>query len=334
MKHLETNVTFISNDKALSSEEKLKAIQNECQQSLYSEEEYDNARYWKTISKETFMNVFEPEENEYTNIPTEYMEAWIDWGLREFVRLVHANAQCDVTQEELDNFDKLDDVASFEVVSKNNKHFAKLWETCEWDKLIVTEMYAGKILPNNKIRKEATCPFSYLSNFFEVPVNTETCTNDDVINAVEVWEKIKKIKKQERQMKMIWKQIREDRIRYKKFYDLSDKYKTINPERSAELKKKWDAYYKDYLKFSKAMDEIKALDDKAIKQKKQDEVDYIRSLFVAFQQAAPSYIIEKLPKEDIQNYYKSFWYNATVKYLRRAIKRAEELSLEDAKLCA
>ena len=73
------------------------------------------------------------------------------------------------------------------------------------------------------------------------------------------------------------------------------------------------------------MDSIKQLDEEAVKEKKRQEVNYIRKLFVAFQQAAPSYVIEKLPIEDVKNYYKTFGYNATVKYLRKAIKRAEDI---------
>jgi hypothetical protein len=45
MTTLNANVTFTCNDKGLSSEEKLMAIQNEVQQSFYTEEEYDEAVY-------------------------------------------------------------------------------------------------------------------------------------------------------------------------------------------------------------------------------------------------------------------------------------------------
>jgi hypothetical protein len=47
MSTLKTNVTFICNDKDLNPEEKLQAIEAEVQQTLYSEEEYDEAVYGK-----------------------------------------------------------------------------------------------------------------------------------------------------------------------------------------------------------------------------------------------------------------------------------------------
>jgi hypothetical protein len=47
MTNLKANVQFTCTEKGLPPDEKHMAIQNECQQTLYSDEEYDEAKYGK-----------------------------------------------------------------------------------------------------------------------------------------------------------------------------------------------------------------------------------------------------------------------------------------------
>jgi hypothetical protein len=45
MTNLKANVQFTCTEKGLTPDEKLMAIQNECQQTLYTDEDYDEAVY-------------------------------------------------------------------------------------------------------------------------------------------------------------------------------------------------------------------------------------------------------------------------------------------------
>jgi hypothetical protein len=47
MTNLKANVQFTCTEKGLTADEKLMAIQNECQQTLYTDEDYDEAVYGK-----------------------------------------------------------------------------------------------------------------------------------------------------------------------------------------------------------------------------------------------------------------------------------------------
>lgn len=322
MQYLQGNIEFTVNSKDLTPNEKLEAIQNELLEDSYYND--DGNIYWEGNLANLDIELWEEMYN--TNLPIEYMEAGIDAGLREFVRLVHANAQCDVTQEQLDNFDNMSDVMSINTSPKNKQHFYKAWKTCEWDTLIISEMFAAPLVTNKRaqdIKDEATCPFSYLSNFFEEAFNSEECTNDDVINANRVSEYISKKNKQEHQMKMLRKEIRILRTKYKKCYDNADKLAWT--DRGKELKKEWDKFYKEFLHYSKAMDKIKELDAKIELGKKQSEADELLHLFVMFQQACPDKYLESISREDIKAKYKSQWYEVTRYYLKRLLARIQSL---------
>lgn len=322
MQYLQSNIEFTVNSKDLTPEEKLEAIQNELLEDSYYSEDWNI--YWEWAIANLDIELWEEMYN--TNLPIEYMEAGIDAGLREFVRLVHANAQCDVTQEQLDNFDDLSDVMSINLHKKNNKHFVKMWKTCEGDTLIVSEMHAWTLWWSKELRelnKKATCPFSYLSNFFEETFDQEECTNDDVINAVKVWDNISKKKKQEHQMKILRREIRILRNKYKKCYDNADKLKWT--ERWKQLKKEWDEYYKQYLYYSKTMDKIKDLDAKIEYGKKQQEANDLLHLFVTFQRMCPSSLVDQVTREDVKWKYRASWYEVTRYYLKRLISRVQSL---------
>jgi hypothetical protein len=90
MTTLNANVTFICNDKDLSPEEKLQAIEAEAQQTLYTDEEYDEAVYGKGISIfDTGMNVEDAEERNNTSLDPLYLEDGIDVELLFKVRQLH-----------------------------------------------------------------------------------------------------------------------------------------------------------------------------------------------------------------------------------------------------
>jgi len=77
MATLKANVQFTCTEPGLTSEEKLEAIQNECQQTLYTDEDYDEAVYGKWISIfDTWMWVEDAEERNKTSLDPLYLEEW------------------------------------------------------------------------------------------------------------------------------------------------------------------------------------------------------------------------------------------------------------------
>ena len=149
----------------------------------------------------------------------------------------------------------------------------------------------------------------------------------DWLNELETkQEEISKQQKETKARKMLWKQLREDRVAYKKYYDGYDKLKSINPTEAKRLKAKWDRYYKDYKYYSKLQDRLTELDKQDEVKRKKREANVILKLFCTFQEEAPAHLLEKLLREDVVAYYKSYWYNATINYLQKCIKRAKELA--------
>ena len=73
------------------------------------------------------------------------------------------------------------------------------------------------------------------------------------------------------------------------------------------------------------MDKIKEADAKIAKAKKYKEAERILEHFVNFQQIAPSSVVDKLLREDVKEYYKTYWYSATIKYLNKCIAKAKTL---------
>jgi len=300
-----TNVTFTCNDKALSPDEKLLAIQNECQQTLYTDEEYDEAVYWKWISIfDTWMWVEDADERNNTSLDPLFLEDWIDVELLFTVRQLH-NWLKEVDDIELENYERLDDVMSINHTNRNKQKFAVMKVSRDWN-------WIRKVIRNEE------------GNF-------EERTNEDdkpdwLVESEERTEAVEKANRETHAMKMLWKQIRDDRVKYKKLYNASDKLREVNPSRAAKLKKLWDAQYKDYIKWSKVMDELNIVNDKIDKERKTKEAENILHYFVQFQQCAPAHIIERLTRDDVKWYYKKYWYTATIHYLQKCIKRAEQLA--------
>ena len=64
-----------------------------------------------------------------------------------------------------------------------------------------------------------------------------------------------------------------------------------------------------YLKFSKYMDEVKKIEEKAELNNKKKEANHILRLYVDLQQVAPTSVIEKLTWEKVKELYKKYNYN-------------------------
>ena len=320
MTTLNANVTFTCNDKALSSEEKLIAIQNEVQQSFYTEEEYDEAKYWKGISMfDTGMWVEDAEERNNTSLDPLFLEDWIDVDLLFEVRMLH-NKENDVTEEELENFDKLDDCLSINHSWRNKQKFAVMWTNefkCEVHNWV---QHIERINPSltRKVIWNEEWNFEECEDVNDKP--------DWLMESEARSEAKAKAYKETKARKMLWKQIRDDRKAYKKYYDGYDLLKLVDSNRASKLKKLGDKYYRDYKKYSKLQDELTAIDEKDILKEKTKQAENILHLFVTFQQEAPSSIVDKLLREDVKAYYKKYWYNSTISYLNKAIRKAKQLA--------
>ena len=123
MTNLKANVQFTCTEPGLTADEKLMAIQNECQQTLYSDEEYDEAKYGKWITIfDTWMGVEDAEERNNTSLDPLYLEDWIDVELLCRVRQLHQGIKVP-SDTELENYDKLDDCLSINHSGRDKKKF-------------------------------------------------------------------------------------------------------------------------------------------------------------------------------------------------------------------
>lgn len=301
MTHLKAQVTFTCNDKNLKPEEQAMALENLQQQALYSDEEYDEATYWKWISIfDTWMGIEDAEERNNTSLDPLYLEEWIDVELLCRVRQLHQWIKVP-NETELDNYDKLNDCMSINHSWRNKQKFVVMKVSRDWN-------WIRKVIWNEEWN-------------FEERDNPDD--KPDWVLEAEVREEAKaKAYKETKARKMLWKQIREDRKAYKKYYNGYDLLKWVDSNRASKLKKLWDRYYKDYKYYSKLQDELTAIDEKDILKEKTKQAENILHLFVTFQQEAPSSIVDKLLREDIKAYYKKYWYNSTISYLYKAIRKA------------
>ena len=304
MTTLNANVTFICNDKDLNPTEKLQAIEAEVQQTLYTDEEYDEAVYWKGISIfDVGMWVEDADERNNTSLDPLFLEDWIDVELLFKVRQLH-NQERGISEDELDTYDSLDDCLSINHSWRDKRKFAVMKVSRDWNGI-------RKVIWNEE-------------GNFEERENPDD--NPDWLNELETkQEEISKSQKETKARKMLWKQLREDRDAYKKYYNAYDSIKDVNPTEAKSLKAKWDRYYKSYMYYSKLQDRLNEIDREETIRARQKEANNILHLFVQFQQEAPNNIIEKLLREDVKVYYKKYWYNATINYLNKCIKKARTL---------
>ena len=314
MQHLAQHIEFIANSDQLSDKEKVMAISNEVreQYTVYPEEEYEDASLYGTeLDPEDFPYEWEEwsfwietlEDRCDTNLDPIYLEEWLDAWLLALVRAIHNKEQ--VRQMDIDTYDKLDDVMSINTSGRDRRKFAVMKVSQDWNGI-------RKVIRNEEGNfEERENPNDQPDWMIDLLDNQERKANE-----------LKEIKAR----KMLWKQLREDRVAYKKYYDGYDKLKSINPTEAKSLKAKWDRYYKDYKYYSKLQDKLTELDKQDEVNRKKREANAILKLFVSFQQAAPAYLIEKLPRGDVVAYYKSYWYNSTINYLNKCIKRASDLA--------
>lgn len=317
------NIEFTCADKNLTPNEKLEAIQNELLEDSYYSEDWNI--YWEgNLCNLDIEDWWEEQYN--TNLPSEYLEEGIDAGLREFVRLVHANAQCDVTQQQIDNFDRLDDVMTINNSNRNKRKFFVMnnpgYRT-EYHCLPGWGMISTQVKDNSPylrkvIRNEE-------GNFEEVISDDMP---DWLSELIDFQEEKKKDNKMTHKMKILWKAIRDSREEYKPLYEAVDtltKYGIVNDE-TKSLKKKWDKAYAEYKYYSKAMDRIKELDKEAEQKRLEREANHLLHLFVEFQQICPEEYVDSVLREDIKAKYKAQWFEVTRYYLVRLIRRCEVLN--------
>ena len=333
MQHLAQHIEFIANSDQLSDKEKVMAISNEVreQYTIYPEEEYEDASLYGTeLDPEDFTYEWEEwtfwietlEDRCDTNLDPIYLEEWLDAWLLALVRAIHNNEQ--VRQMDIDTALDTSDAMSVNTSNRDRRKFFVMNTpgfTTKYHMLPGWGMVSSIVKSNSPYQRKVIR--NEEGNFEEVIDNDKPDWLTEMLdNEERKANELKEIKAR----KMLWKQLREDRVAYKKYYDGYDKLKSINPTEAKSLKAKWDRYYKDYKYYSKLQDKLTELDKQDEVNRKKREANAILKLFVSFQQAAPAYLIEKLPREDVVAYYKSYWYNSTINYLNKCIKRASDLA--------
>ena len=328
MTQLKANVEFICNSKDLNPEEKLMAIQNECQQTLYTDEEYDEAVYGKWISIfDTGMWVEDAEERNNTSLDPLFLEEWIDVELLCQVRMLHQWIKTP-SEIELDNYDKLDDCLSINHSGRDKRKFMVM--NTPWYRTIYHSLPGGGL--SFEVVRDAS-PYQRKVIWNEEWNFEEIIDNDkpDWVLEMEMnEEKISKAKKMEHKTKILWKAIKDSRNEYKPLYDAMDKiksYPTVKDKdnRINKLRDKASKSYAEYKYYSRAMDKVKELDAKAEHKHLEREANMLLHLFVEFQQKCPDEYVDSVTREDIKNKYKNEWFERTRYYLKRLINRAEDL---------
>ena len=325
MTTLKDNVTFISNDKSLSADEKLEAIQNECQQTLYTDEDYDEAVYGKWISIfDTWMGVEDAEERNNTSLDPLFLEEWIDVELLCQVRMLHQWIKTP-SETELDNYDKLDDCLSINHSGRDKRKFAVMntpgYET-KYHMLPGWWMVASLVKSSSPYTRKVIWNEEW--NFEEIIDNDKP---DWVLEMEMNEEKIAKAKKLEHKTKILWKAIKDSRVKYKKCYALMERYQANwLLSYASKYKKQWDEAYKEYMKYSRAMDKVKELDVKIDNSKLKREAETLLHLFVEMQQKCPDKYVDSVTREDVKAKYAKDWYERTRYFLKRLVNRAEELA--------
>lgn len=333
MTNLKANVQFTCTEKGLTPDEKLMAIQNECQQTLYTDEDYDEAVYGKWISIfDTWMGVEDAEERNNTSLDPLYLEDWIDVELLCRVRQLHQGIKVP-SETELENYDKLDDCLSInhswrdkrKFVVMNTPGYETKYHMLPGGWMVASLVKSSSPYTRKVIRNEE-------GNFEEIIDNDKP---DWVLEMERNEERINKAKKMEHKTKILWKAIKDSRNEYKPLYDAMDKlksYPTVKDKdnRINKLRDKASKSYAEFKYYSRAMDKVKELDAKAEVKKLEAERDMILHLFVELQQKCPDELVDSVLREDIKEKYKKDWYERTRYYLVRLIRRAEVLQQEKA----
>lgn len=333
MKHLQWNIEVTITSKDLTANDKVQAVWNELreQYTIYPDELYEDDKLrGKAIDPEDFIHSDEewdfdietPEERYDTNIDSLYLEEGLDVDLLYRVR-EHHNIE-EVPEDVVEKYDDLSDCMTIDNSPRDKRKFFVMnvpWYRTEYHSLPGWGMISTQVKSNSPYLRKVI--WNEEGNFEEIETDDKP---DWLIESEERNEAIADFKREEKAMKMLRRQIRVDRNKYKRLYNAMEKIKDINPKRASQLKKRWDYYYKDYLKRSKIMDSIKAINDKIELKKKQKEAETILSYFVDFQQIAPSNILDKLLREDVKKYYKKYWYTATISYLKKCIAKAKTLA--------
>lgn len=312
MTNLKANVQFTCTEPGLSAEEKLQAIQ-----SLYTEEEYDEAVYGKWISIfDTWMGIEDAEERNNTSLDPLYLEEWIDVELLCQVRMLHQGIK-EPTQQELENFDKLNDVMTIDNNPRDKKKFFVMnnpgyrtiyhhipWWWMTFNIVKSNSPYKRKIIWNEEW------------NFEEIIDNDKP---DWITEADIKQEKEQKDIKLKRKLKLARDRMETCRINYKLYYDAYDNTHDIL------CKKEWDKYYKEYKRISEALDKVKRIDNGTDISRLTWEANTLLHMFTEMQQKCPDKYVDSVTREDIKSKYKKQWFERTRYYLARLIKRLDDM---------
>ena len=330
MTQLKANVQFTCTEKGLTSDEKLQAIQNECQQTLYTDEEYDEAVYWKGISIfDTWMGVEDAEERNNTSLDPLYLEEGIDVELLCRVRQLHQGIKVP-SETELENYDKLDDCLSINHSGRDKKKFFVMnnpgYET-KYHMLPGGWMVASLVKSNSPYTRKVIR--NEEGNFEEIVENDRP----DWCNEIEAKEKEEaRERKFKKGYRLLWDWIMRQKDKYSECYSVYDTFKDMDNDTAKEIalrnKKKWDVHYKEFKKYSKIMDKLKAIDVKAEYNQKMFEATSLLKLFCEYQQKAPDDLVDQIVWEDVKKKYSYDWYERTRYWLKRIIRRIENIIQE------
>ena len=285
------NLNAIIAEQNLTDSEKVKAVDNELHEFLYGKTIEIGADSWMYV-----INTKQIDEDNATSIDSLYLEEWLDVDALYWVREHHNMEQ--VSDKVVDKRDSMDDCMTYNWVERDRRKFfvMKNWKD------------------GNGIR---TVIWNEEWNFEE---RTNPDDNPDWLNeSIEREERMKLKTNWTKVKKYLWKYIKEYRIKYKTCYNAMEKIKDFNPARAMALKISWDKYYKQYLKFSKYMDQVKAIDEKVAKNYNKAEAENILSMYCDFQQVAPSYALEKLTREKVKEMYKKYGYGFTKGMLEKEL---------------
>lgn len=287
------NLNAIIAEQNLTDSEKVKAVDNELHEFLYGKTIEIGADSWMYV-----INTKQIDEDNATSIDSLYLEEWLDVDALYWVREHHKMEQ--IPEKVIDKYDDMSDCMTYSWVERDRKKFfvMKNWKDWNWIRTVIwNEEW------NFEERTNPDDNPDWLNESLEREERMKLKTN---------WTKLKKY---------LWKYIKEYRIKYKTCYNAMDKIKDFNPARAMALKISWDKYYKQYLKFSKYMDRVKEIDEKVSKNYNRAEAENILSMYCDFQQAAPSYALDKLTREKVKEMYKKYGYGFTKGMLEKELAK-------------
>jgi hypothetical protein len=266
---------------------------------------------------DTWIGVEDAEERNNTSLDPLYLEEWIDVELLCRVRQLHQGIKVP-NETELKNYDKLDDCLSINHSGRDKRKFVVMntpgFRT-------IYHSLPGGLLSYEVVRDNS--PYKRKVIWNEEWNFEEIIENDRPDWVVEIEEREAKEQKDilfKRKLKYVWNKLNDLKVNYKLSYDAYDNTHNVQD------KLEWDKLYKEYKKYSNALDQIKAIENHTDKTTLTRHADMLLHLFVELQQKCPDELVDSVLREDVKAKYKKEWYERTRYYLVRLIRRAEVLN--------